>query len=390
MKQTGRCLFAFLLLLVCSSSLGAEIGDPVDYMKGFIHGTLIGIDKTPLGAYWTVQLEGVSVPLVAPAEDYKVCDREQDSCTALYFKDTTVKSRTRKIQEALQGSSWFGKSYFLTRTSFLLEFKGYVVPIVVKSVGKDVTELQILGTQEGEEEPCLSLSLNQADRSSNLAALRTRAGTNAEPIACPVPLYRSGSYLLALVDALCLSLGVNETHVIDASQLVSAEGETSLQVLKIFKTGQGWYEQNGYVPDDLQEYRQRVSAMKSYSLQKLREEVDLHQKYLASLSLNFPTSEEIKEVERRGEKRRLLFHRYLDTFWQNHKSENLGEFMQWLLNEEPLAYVKVMERVLRGKTSVGSMVLNLGGDILVKDHRKTKSVTQPQPEVALELLGEVD
>ena len=57
-------------------------------------------------------------------------------------------------------------------------------------------------------------------------------------MACPIPLTQRGKYLLALVDALSMSLELNEAHVMDASEIACHGSEVET---RIFITSPGFF-----------------------------------------------------------------------------------------------------------------------------------------------------
>ena len=352
-------------------STAAELGEEVVYENGCVRGVLLAKSQVDSIEYWTVQLDAVQSPLVAPDRFFYSLSEAQGRCDGPQVHVPVVpKSRPLRISKALVGSDLFKEVRFITPTSFLLDFRGYSVPILVKSVGKNITELSILGKHGEEVVPCLRFQANLESGRGDLFDLKTRLLDESDALVCPLPMGRRGSYLLALVDSLSNSLGLSETHLLDESEITCPKSgrTTSLQLLKVIREGKGWYEKNCYLPSDFKEYRKRVRTLRDYSLKRVEQEVLNSQTEFEKLLAKSP-DEIAKEILSRSRKRMSLFQTHLKLFREEHSSDELAAFLSWVWDQDSAAYIKIFDHFIKARSEVGRLCADLGGNELIKYYK---------------------
>ncbi len=168
------------------------------------------------------------------------------------------------------------------------------------------------------ETRCLSLFLAPSEDASVLEWIGTKDS------ACSVPANKAGACLLDFAEKAVKATGRSRLMVSDGSKITCAinKDQTPLWQLKIYQTGQTWYESKGYRYID-EGPEKRVEAVKEARRYTITELID----NLKSLQ----ASDEKEHV-------RALMSQFLPKFRELQRHDTVAEFMSWLWIENCAAY----------------------------------------------------
>lgn len=348
-------VFKFLLTALLGFSMSSpawaiQVGDSLRYKKTELVGRVVEIQKTKVGEYWIVQLEGTPLPVVAPP---------------FYFNPTTV----QPIPEAAHSSKNLGAiqaklaSFFHFQQNkplgneVLIPFKEYLVPVLLEAE-QDGVHLRVIGKQGTTPTRCLDLALTEDTSAASLRTVTTQ-GDHLEAVKCPLRTQKTGTYILELVDALATALRFSKVTVSDFSKIGCEHSKQKAQLarLKTFQEGQGWYEKYGYLPHHYEEYKKAIHGYRNHSVQRLSDELkewmtkdrQALEKHAAHATINHSHyNDELDPA-----KYFASFHRKsqqlrdsIKKFQAQSKSDHIADFMSWLWAENCRDYILLVDQFL--------------------------------------------
>ena len=140
-----------------------------------------------------------------------------------------------------------------------LIYQGNIIPCIIETVNGEIS-IRILGKDVN----CLHLVINNVEKIANINII------NVEGNDCPLSMSSQGSFLLHLVDEICIQIGVTKIELFDDSHIKCNGMEVSLEFLSLMKHGKSWYERHGFSYEN-KEKKDIINNIRNTSLNKIRE-----------------------------------------------------------------------------------------------------------------------
>ena len=196
-----------------------------------------------------------------------------------------------------------------------LIYQGNKIPCTIKTV-KDEISIKILGKHSN----CLRLVINNAQKIADVNTIEVDEND------CPLSMSSQGSFLLHLVDEICIQLGVTTIELLDDSHIKCNGIEVSLEFLSLMKYGKSWYERHGFFYKN-KEKKVIINNIRNTSVNKIRN-------FLSTFDTNKQLELKTQWIQKTLEKWYALFpdfknQDYVDSLdeksWEKERIKNIME-----------------------------------------------------------------
>ena len=149
-----------------------------------------------------------------------------------------------------------------------LIYQGNKIPCIIQTIESEIS-IRIFGLGKN---VCLDLAINNAEKIANLHTI------DVDGNECPLSMSSQGSFLLHLVDEICIQLGVTTVKLTDDSHITCDGEQVSLEFRSLMKHGKSWYEIHGFSYEN-KEKKDIINNIRNTSVNKIT-------KYLSTFDTN--------------------------------------------------------------------------------------------------------